>query len=108
MGFNMLLADTSGNIAYYLNSPVPVRKDKTPYLGCRVLDGRTTKFDWVWGELVPLKDQPRSLNPKKGYLVSANGLVTTEHANTDIGVTMGSTPRHIRIDEIIRQGIDRG
>ena len=108
MGFNTLLADTSGNIAYYLPASVPVRKDKTPYLGCRVLDGRTTKFDWVWGELVPLRDLPRSINPKKGYFVSANGLVTTEHATSEVGISMGPTLRHVRMNELISEQIASG
>ena len=42
MAANILMADTSGNIAYQLAVPVPKRKDLTPYLGCRVLDGRST------------------------------------------------------------------
>lgn len=51
---------------------MPKRKDETPYLGCRVLDGRKSDFDWLPDELVPLKELPRSLNPKRGYIVSAN------------------------------------
>ena len=39
---NLILADNSGNIAYQLLVPMPKRKDLTPYLGCRVLDGRTS------------------------------------------------------------------
>ena len=50
---------------------IPERNDKTPFIASRVLDGTTTKFDWT-GRVVPLRDLPRSLNPKKGYIVSAN------------------------------------
>lgn len=50
---------------------MPVRKDLTPYLGCRVLDGRKSDFDWT-DKTVPLKDLPRAINPKKGYLSNAN------------------------------------
>ena len=39
---NMMMADSSGNIAYQMAVPMRRRKDETPYLGCRVLDGRTT------------------------------------------------------------------
>ena len=68
---NLILADNSGNIAYQLMVPMPVRKDQTPYLGCRVLDGTTSQFDWE-DSLVPLKDLPRSINPKRGYISNAN------------------------------------
>ena len=47
MAANLIMADNSGNIAYQLAVPVVKRKDLTPYLGCRVLDGRTTQFDWT-------------------------------------------------------------
>ena len=69
---NIMMADMDGDIAYFLMSPIPVRKDKTPYLGCRVLDGRRSDFDWEPNRLAPVTELPRSLNPKKGYLVSAN------------------------------------
>ena len=44
---NMILGDSSGNIAYQMAVPMMRRKDETPYLGCRVLDGRTSDFDWT-------------------------------------------------------------
>lgn len=108
MGFNTLYADTSGNIGYRLVSTMPVRKDKTPFIGHRILDGTKSKFDWAWGDLIPLRDLPKSLNPKKGYLVTANGRQTSDHAKHDYGAGMSSTPRHVRIDEIISTGIASG
>ena len=44
---NVIFADTEGNIGYQLLGPVPIRKDKTPFLGLRVLNGRTSAYDWV-------------------------------------------------------------
>lgn len=68
----MLLADTSGNIGYRLLMTIPERKDKTPFISNRVLDGTTTTWDWT-GKIIPQRDLPRSINPKKGYIVTANG-----------------------------------
>lgn len=31
---------------------IPVRKEKTPFIGSLVLDGTTSDFDWT-GEVVP-------------------------------------------------------
>ena len=70
-GSNILFADTKGNIGYHLIISAPVRKEKTPYIGSRVLDGTTSKWDWT-GELMPQSAMPKSLNPKKGYLATAN------------------------------------
>ena len=37
---NFIFADyTNGDIGYMVTAAVPVRKDKTPYIGSRVLDG---------------------------------------------------------------------
>mmetsp|Transcript_10709 Transcript_10709/g.13344 ORF Transcript_10709/g.13344 Transcript_10709/m.13344 type:complete len:134 (+) Transcript_10709:1300-1701(+) len=47
LGQNLLFADTSGNIGYRLLMSVPERNDKTPFIGSRVLDGTTTKWDWT-------------------------------------------------------------
>lgn len=66
------MADRDGNIGYSLVTAYPVRGDhEYPYMGCRVLDGTQSKYDWS-EEGVPLTDLPFSLNPKKGYFVSAN------------------------------------
>ena len=70
---NAIMADSDGNIGYQHLAPLPVRKDKTPYIGCRVLDGRTSAHDWESGnKLVPISELARSYNPKKGYIVTAN------------------------------------
>ena len=64
---------------------VPVRKDKTPYIGHRVLDGTRSDFDWESNKSVPLKDLPRSFNPSKGYIVTANNRHWPENAKYDYG-----------------------
>jgi penicillin amidase len=68
---NLVFADNSGNIAYVMGTAHPIRKDKTPYIGCRVLDGETTEWDWEEG-IQPSKMLPRSLNPAKGFIATAN------------------------------------
>ena len=67
---NLVLADNHGDIAFLLMTPIPRRKNQTPHIGSRVLDGRTTEFDW--DGLLTAKELPRSVNPAKGYIVTAN------------------------------------
>ena len=67
---NLVLADNSGDIGYMMLVPFPDRKDKTPFIGNRVLDGETTAYDW--NGLVPVSKLPKSLNPEKGYIQTAN------------------------------------
>ena len=49
---------------------------------------------------------PRSLNPEKGYIVTANNKATPDNARSDFGSTMISTPRSVRINEMIRDRIE--
>ncbi len=62
LGKNAIFADTKGNIGYKLIMSIPERVDKTPFIGSRVLDGTTTRFDWT-GRVIDLKDLPYSINP---------------------------------------------
>jgi hypothetical protein len=67
---NLVLADNAGDIGYMMLASYPNRKDRTPFIGNRVLDGESSKYDW--DGLVPASRLPRSLNPEKGYIETAN------------------------------------
>ena len=54
----LILADKVGNIGFITLSTLPIRKDETPYIGTRVLDGRTSEHDWVPNKVVPMGDLP--------------------------------------------------
>lgn len=79
----------------------PNRKDQTPYIGNRVLDGSTTNYDW--NGLIPVKELPYTINPEKGYIVTANNRQMSDHSNNDVAATSWSTPRAERISEMIDQ-----
>mmetsp|Transcript_7763 Transcript_7763/g.5559 ORF Transcript_7763/g.5559 Transcript_7763/m.5559 type:complete len:102 (-) Transcript_7763:1028-1333(-) len=68
---NLLIASRDGDIGYMLLSPHPIRKGNIPHKGSMVQDGTTTEFDWT-GRYVEVKDLPKVINPKKGFLVTAN------------------------------------
>ena len=108
VGFNLVLADSKNNIGYQMMASIPLRKDRTPYVGNRVLDGSTTAQDWETGKNVPLEQLPRSLNPEKGYLVTANHRQTTDNAINDYGAIAMPTSRALRITEMIEGGIKAG
>jgi penicillin amidase len=67
---NLVLADNEGDIGYMMLVPFPNRKDKTPYIGNRVLNGETTDYDW--DGLVSISQLPHTFNPEKGYVQTAN------------------------------------
>lgn len=103
---NLVMADTEGNIGYLLMLPYPNRKNKTPFIGSRVLDGTTSAFDW--DGLLPLSTNPRSVNPQRGYIMSANNRQSPDHAHNDSGASQMSTSRSQRIDEVLRTKIESG
>jgi len=103
---NMVFADNSGDIGYVMLVAVPDRKNKTPYIGNRVLNGETTDNDW--DGYLPATALPRTINPDKGYVVTANNRHMPDHSSNDIGATSMSTGRAIRIDEMIRGHISSG
>ena len=57
---------------------------------------------------MPQSAMPKSLNPKKGYLASANNRQTSDHSISDIGASINSPGRILRIDEILSEGIASG
>ena len=107
VGQNTVLADDSGNIGFRMLTTMPERKDKTPFIGNRILDGTTSKHDWT-GEVVPMKDMPKVLNPKSGYINSANGRQTSDHALKDYGSTINIPMRHYKIDQVLKERLDSG
>ena len=67
---NLVLADEQGDIGYMMLAPYPDRKDKTPFVSNRVLNGETTKYDWQG--LLLQAELPQTFNPEKGFIQSAN------------------------------------
>lgn len=82
---NFIMADNDGDIGYLMMTPVPRRKNQTPHIGSRVLDGRTSEFDW--DGLLSAKELPRTINPEKGYIVTANNRQVPDNALFDYGTS---------------------
>lgn len=100
------MADNSGNIGYLMGSSIPIRDNHYPYVGCKVLDGQTSRHDWIgFGDFSTL---PFHINPKKGYFINGNNRQYTDKAASDIGATHGSTARTLRLNEIIESKIKEG
>lgn len=106
VSMNFMMADTTGNIGYMMLLPTIKRKDRTPFIGSRVLDGTVSAYDWE-GHL-PITANPRSLNPSKGFLTTANNRQVPDNAATDTGAGNVDTPRSVRIDEFFSGMIASG
>jgi penicillin amidase len=98
--------DVEDNIGYALLTASPIRKNAYPYLSCRVLDGTSSAHDWEG--LLDASVTPFVVNPKKGYIITANNRIVPENSKFDIGATRTNTARFLRIDEIIRNKLELG
>lgn len=85
------MADNSGDIGYMMIVPFPNRKDKTPYIGNRVLNGETSAYDWEG--LVSTSELPRAFNPERGFVITANNRQMPDNTVNDIAATSMSTGR---------------
>jgi penicillin amidase len=64
---NWLYADVDGNIGYVLPGNIPIRAD-----GDGTLPVPGWNDDYRWTGFIPYEELPRSYNPSKGYIVTAN------------------------------------
>jgi penicillin amidase len=70
---NIVYADRDGNIGHYLNGLVPVRRG---YDGRWPVPGWTGEFDWEG--FIPFVDLPHVLNPRAGFVATANDSIVDE------------------------------
>ena len=103
-GMNIHFATTTGDIGYLLLGRIPIRRSVET--GGKPLDGSKAENDWVgW---IPWEDQPRIINPAKGYIISANNKIATNNLKWHVSTTMLYTSRAARIQEMIAEKIDSG
>lgn len=84
--FNFVFADVEGNIGFTAPGGVPIRKH--PYHGSKgIQEGFSGEDEWE-GFRVASKN-PHLVNPRKGYIVTANNMQGGPHAV--FGTTAAST-----------------
>jgi penicillin G amidase len=69
---NVVYADVDGNIAYQSAGRFPIRASGR---GVAPVPGWTELNEWTGS--IPYEELPRSFNPRKGYIVTANNAVTS-------------------------------
>ncbi|HXG54607.1 MAG TPA: penicillin acylase family protein [Vicinamibacterales bacterium] len=86
---NFTYADVDGNILYFWNSRLPVRKDGVDYR----LDTPAASTGDVWSRLHGIDDFPRLLNPPGGYVQNANN--PPRFVSTADPIDMSRYPAHV-------------
>ncbi|KRX06019.1 hypothetical protein PPERSA_01097 [Pseudocohnilembus persalinus] len=100
----VVYATVDGDIGFYGTGRIPEKysiKNKG-----YILDG--TKKINTWKRYVPKEEQPRLINPKKGYIVVANNKIAPDDMKNFYTYNMMTTNRAHRIEELILEKIKKG
>ncbi len=103
---NVVYADTAGHIGYAMGGRVPLRGSTDPARAqappLLPVPGWTGEWDWVgW---LPFAQHPQVLDPRDGYVVTANNRQDTSAVSRLISTDWDVGWRAYRIREMIRGG----
>jgi len=99
---NCIFGDSRGSIGYWSLGALPVRSALTGFDGAHAQDGSTRKG--MWRNMIPYDILPHCINPKRGYLVTANHRTIQSFYQVPFGNMTGSsgdTDRGLRVKERI-------
>ncbi|MDO0933869.1 penicillin acylase family protein [Streptomyces sp. DG2A-72] len=102
---NLVYADTQGNIGYTLPGKIPTRaKDDS---GSIPAPGWDSKYEWTG--YIDQDELPFELNPKRGYIVTANqAVIDQDKYPYTLTTDWGYGARSQRITDLIQSKIDDG
>lgn len=97
---NVVFGDREGNIGYSAVGALPLRSPLSLDSGRAAHDGSDSKYDWKC--IIPHKLVPQVINPKRGFLLSANHRPIESFYPDLMGIStgsMGDTVRSWRLRE---------
>lgn len=93
---NIVYADTSQNIGYYMSGQVPIRERSK---GLLPNSGSSGTQEWIGR--VPFEEMPHVLNPKSGYFYTCNNKIVGEDYPYDLGNTWMNGYRAKRLSQLL-------
>ena len=100
-GLHVVYADANNNIGYHTAGAIPIRKR---FGGQMPLQGWTGEDEWQ--DVIPFDELPQALNPKSGFIVSANHVPVGAWYPYNLTVGTGGTgdnPRSWRLRELLSE-----
>ena len=97
-GLNIVYADVKGNIGYWMTGKTPIRGKG---LGEQPSLGWTGEYDFKG--FIPFEEMPHTLNPARGYVISANNKVVEEDFPHFMGNVWMNGYRAQRIEDMLLQ-----
>jgi penicillin amidase len=110
---NFVYADTAGNIGYQMPGLMPIRAPG--HDGLTPADGWTDEY--VWRGFIAFDDLPRTYNPARDYIATANNAVVPEAYYASLQARYDDDSRYVlsydwsfgyraqRIDDLLRQRV---
>lgn len=98
---NFVFASTDGTIAFKANGKIPIRKKGDAQLP---VPGNSSEYGW--DGYVPYDELPTVVNPKEGFIATANNEVVDEKYPYHITKFWAQPYRYERIAEVLREGDD--
>jgi penicillin amidase len=95
-GQNFVYADVDGKIGYQAAGAFPIRKN---FDGDVPLDGSSGDFEW--DGVIPFAELPSSLNPQRGYIVTANQNPFPEDYKYRVGGAFAPPYRSTQIRDLL-------
>jgi len=93
---NFVYADIEGNIGYYLNGKIPIRKN---HKGLLPVPGETDEYEWIG--FLKEEEKPFSLNPPEHLIVTANNKIVSDDYPYFLGDEYIAPFRAQRIKELL-------
>lgn len=94
---NFVFASDDGTIAYRANGRIPIRKKGD---GLMPVPGWSS--DYGWESYIPFEELPTVVNPKSGFISTANNKVIDDSYPYHISHSWAQPYRQMRIQEVLR------
>ncbi|WP_019241384.1 MULTISPECIES: penicillin acylase family protein [Bacillus] len=94
---NFVFASTDGTIAYKANGTIPIRKKGDSMLP---VPGWTNEYEWTG--FIPYDKLPKVVNPKEGFISTANNKVISDDYPYHISNHWAQPYRQMRIQEFLK------
>ncbi|NNV06266.1 penicillin acylase family protein [Geobacillus sp. C56-T2] len=98
---NFVFAAKDGTIAYKANGKIPIRKKGN---GLLPVPGWTDEYEWIG--FIPFDRLPRAVNPREGFIATANNKVVGDHYPYHLSHHWAQPYRYMRIAERLQSKDD--
>ena len=96
---NLVYADVDGNIGWQAAGSAPIRQG---WSGLLPVPGNSGRYEWNgW---LPLSELPRSYNPSKRFIATANHKIIPDGYKHEINFEWSAPFRFHRIEEVLQKG----